>query len=47
MYVRKHWIEVTTEDRESMKIYFERQDRRGRKGQRWQLFSMTVPDETP
>jgi len=47
MYVRKHWFEVATDVRETMKIYFERQDRGSRKGQRWWLFSMTNLDENP
>jgi len=45
MYVRKHWFEVTTDIRETMKIYFERHDRGGRKGQRWWLFSIADADE--
>ena len=44
-YVRKHWFEVTTDIRETMKIYFERHDRGGRKGQRWWLFSIADADE--
>jgi hypothetical protein len=47
MYVRKHWFEVSTETQETMKIYFERQDRGGRKGQRWWLFSIQNPEENP
>lgn len=47
LYVRKHWFEVTTEEGETMKIYFERQNRGGRKGQRWWLFSIREPDEKP
>jgi len=45
LYVRKHWFEVTTDARETMKIYFERQDRGGRKGRRWWLFSIREADE--
>jgi len=35
MYVRKHWIEVATIWVGTMKIYFDRQPRRGQKGARW------------
>jgi phosphoribosylglycinamide formyltransferase-1 len=40
MYVRKHWYEVVTASDGTMKIYFERQPRKGRKGARWWLFSI-------
>ncbi|HEY6837153.1 MAG TPA: DUF6504 family protein [Geobacteraceae bacterium] len=40
MYVRKHWYEVETVADGVMKIYFERQLRRGQKGPRWWLFSI-------
>lgn len=40
MYVRRHWYEVTTIGDGTMKIYFDRQSRRGRKGARWWLFSI-------
>ncbi len=40
MYVRKHWFEVAAASGETMKIYFERQPRRGDKGPRWWLFSV-------
>jgi phosphoribosylglycinamide formyltransferase-1 len=40
MYVRKHWYEVATESDGIMKLYFERQPRRGQKGARWWLFSI-------
>ena len=39
-YVRKHWYEVATASGETMKIYFERQPRGGRRGERWWLFSI-------
>ncbi len=41
MYVRKHWYEVATSEG-VMKIYFERQPRRGktRSSERWWLFSI-------
>lgn len=40
-YVRKHWYEVVTDTGERMKIYFERQLRRGgHKNDRWWLFSV-------
>lgn len=47
MYVRKHWFEVTTGAHETMKIFFERQNRGGRKGQRWWLFSILDPEGKP
>ena len=40
MYVRKHWFEVATVSNGTMKIYFDRQPRAGRKGARWWLFSI-------
>jgi phosphoribosylglycinamide formyltransferase-1 len=40
MYVRKHWYEVATRGDAIMKIYFDRQSRRGFKGARWWLFSI-------
>ena len=41
MYVRKHWYEVATESDGVMKIYFERQARRGKgRAARWWLFSV-------
>ncbi len=39
-YVRKHWYEVSMTSDITMKIYFERQPRRGKKGPRWWLFSI-------
>jgi hypothetical protein len=39
-YVRKHWFEVLTTSGEPAKIYFERQQRSGRKSPRWWLFSI-------
>jgi Domain of unknown function (DUF6504) len=39
-YVRKHWYEVSTTSDGTMKLYFERQPRAGRKGPRWWLFSV-------
>lgn len=44
MYVRKHWYLVATKAAGNMKIYFERQARRGSKGARWWLFSI---DDSP
>ncbi len=41
MYVRKHWFEVLTTEHATMKIYFERQPRRGRKEARWWLFTIS------
>ncbi|MEX2164270.1 MAG: DUF6504 family protein [Sulfuricaulis sp.] len=40
LYVRKHWYEVATSDRETMKIYFERQPSAGKRRERWWLFSI-------
>ncbi len=45
MYVRKHWYEVATVSDGTMKIYFERQPRGGRKGARWWLFSVREPEK--
>jgi len=47
MYVHKHWFEVATTDNGTMKIYFERQPRRGRKGARWWLFSIREEEKAP
>src|SRR5512137_490109 len=47
MYVRKHWYEVVTSGGIIMKVYFERQPRRGeRGGARWWLFSLREPVES-
>ena len=43
-YVRKHWYEILTPAGGTMKIYFERQSRGGRKGARWWLYSMEEPE---
>jgi hypothetical protein len=40
LYVRKHWYEVATSSKGTMKIYFQRQPRRGQKSSRWWLFSI-------
>jgi hypothetical protein len=45
-YVRKHWFEVVTASDGTMKLYFERQPRGGRKGARWWLFSIREPEES-
>ena len=45
-YVWKHWFEVAAASGETMKLYFERQPRRGQKGARWWLYSLLEPDET-
>jgi hypothetical protein len=45
LYVRKHWYEVTTRSDGIMKIYFDRQPRRGRREARWWLFSVSCPEE--
>lgn len=44
-YLRRHWFEVET-DRGRMRIYFERQPRRGKKEPRWWLFSLEGTAET-
>ncbi len=46
MYVRKHWYEVATDSDGTMKLYFERQGRGGRKAPRWWLFSVRDPEES-
>ena len=45
VYVRKHWYEVATVSDGTMKIYFERQPRGGRKEARWWLFSVREPEK--
>jgi hypothetical protein len=45
-YVRKHWFEVIADSGEAksdqvMKVYFDRQPRRGAKAPRWWLFSVS------
>ena len=47
LYVRKHWYEVATISGATMKIYFQRQARRGQKGSRWWLFSIIEPEKSP
>ena len=47
LYVRKHWYEVATTARDTMKIYCDRQARGGGKGARWWLFSIREPEECP
>jgi hypothetical protein len=47
IYVRKHWFEVVTTSDGTMKIYFERQPRRGHKSARWWLFSIRSSEEGP
>jgi len=42
-YVRKHWFEIRTTDGTEMRIYFERQPRRGQTKQRWWLQAVTTP----
>jgi len=39
-YVRRHWFEVTS-NCGRLKIYFERQPRRGARGPRWWLYSQS------
>lgn len=46
MYVRKHWYEVVTVSDGTVKLYFERQSRGGRKAARWWLFSIHAPEES-
>ena len=46
-YVRKHWYRVRTTDGLVMKIYFERQARRGRQQMsRWWLYTVSAPAGT-
>ena len=45
LYVRKHWFEVATTCNDTMKIYFDRQPRGGRKSDRWWLFTICEPEE--
>jgi hypothetical protein len=40
LYVRKYWFEVATSFNTTMKIYFDRQSRSGRKNDRWWLFTV-------
>ena len=47
MYVRKHWYEVITTARDTLKIYCDRQARGGRRGARWWLFSVREPEASP
>jgi hypothetical protein len=44
-YVRKHWFEVATTSNSTMKIYFDRQPRNGRKSDRWWLFTISESEE--
>jgi len=46
-YVRKHWFEVRTAEGETMKIYFDRQARPGRRGKRWWLFTVSAAESSP
>ena len=46
MYVRKHWYEVATDSYGIMKLSFERQPRRVKKGARWWLFSIREPESS-
>lgn len=45
LYVRKHWFEVATTSNSTMKIYFDRQPRGGRKNDRWWLFTICESEE--
>ena len=40
LYVRKHWFEVVTTSNSKLKIYFDRQPRKGQKRDRWWLFTV-------
>ncbi len=42
-YARKHWYEVATASHGTLKIYFDRQPRRGGAKGRWWLFSVVSP----
>lgn len=41
LYLRRHWFELET-NCGRLKVYFERQPHRGKKGPRWWLYSMIV-----
>jgi hypothetical protein len=45
LYVRKHWFEVAAAGNGTMKIYFDRHARGGRKNDRWWLFSICDPEK--
>lgn len=45
LYVRKHCFEVATISNSTMKIYFDRQPRGGRKNDRWWLFTICESEE--
>ena len=45
LYVRKHWFEVVTTSNSTMKIYFDRQPRKGHESDRWWLFTICEPEE--
>ncbi|HEY5973683.1 MAG TPA: DUF6504 family protein [Geobacteraceae bacterium] len=47
LYVRKHWYELETADDGRMKVYFDRQPRKGHRGARWRLFSIIEPENEP
>jgi hypothetical protein len=44
-YVRKHWYEIATTTRDTMKIYCDRQARGGRRDARWWLFSVSAGED--
>jgi hypothetical protein len=46
-YARKHWYQIQTPEKTTMKIYFERQARGGRKVPRWWLFSIAEEQPDP
>ena len=46
-YARKHWYEIQTPGKATMKIYFERQARGSRKAPRWWLFSISEEQADP
>ena len=43
LYVRRHWFEVLATSGEILKIYFDRQPRKGVHAARWWLFSIRSP----
>ena len=46
-YLRKHWFRVRTTDGREMKLYFERQARRGsRQTSRWWLYTVAAAAQT-
>ena len=46
MYLKKHWYRIITDDGTQMRLYFDRQPRRGKSASvRWFVFSVGSPDD--